>query len=91
MQGAGLGPLPTLLLLIAGVLGSIVAWGFLVRAAIAFGRAAVSSQPVAWAFCAGASLGAIGCLLLGFALVARLGRLLGLGSRRSAAGRRAAR
>ncbi len=71
--------MPTLVLLLVGVVVSVLAWGFLVRAAIDFGHTAKSGQPVAWAFVGGATLGAIGCLLLTLVLLARAGRLLGVG------------
>jgi hypothetical protein len=65
---------------------------FLVRAAILFGQAARDGRGAAWAVCAGATLGAALCLLLGFVLLARGWALLGLRSeytpRRSSGGRR---
>lgn len=77
-----------------GVLLSGVAWAFLVRAAIDFGRAARDGRGAAWAVCGAATLGATACLLLLFVLVARIGRALGVGQReryeprRSSGGRR---
>ncbi len=59
----------------------VVAWGYLVYAAIDFGTAARSgSEGSAWAFMALACLGAIACLFVGLLLVARLMRVLGLTS-----------
>ncbi|PKH37555.1 hypothetical protein CXG46_19135 [Nocardioides alpinus] len=57
----------------------MIAWGYLVYAAIDFGTAArESSAGSTWAFMALASLGAIACLFVGFLLVARLMRALGV-------------
>ena len=59
-----------------GVLLSLLLWVLLVRAAIDFGQAARDGRgAVGWLLTVVASLGAAGCLLLGFVLVARL-RLL---------------
>ena len=51
---------------------------FLVRAAIDFGQLARDGNGAAWAFCAGATLGATLCLLLVFVLGARMWARLGL-------------
>ena len=57
----------------------VVAWGYLVYAAIDFGTAARSgSGGSAWSFMALACLGAIACLFAGLLLVARLMRALGI-------------
>jgi hypothetical protein len=57
----------------------VVAWGYLVYAAIDFGTAARSgSDGSAWSFMALACLGAIACLFVGLLLVARLMRALGI-------------
>ena len=57
----------------------MVAWGYLVYAAIDFGTAARSgSGGSAWSFMALACLGAIACLFVGLLLVARLLRALGI-------------
>ena len=78
----------------------IVAWGYLVYAAIDFGTAARGgSGSSAWALMALACLGAIACLFVGLLLVARLMRALGITSAppaadqppRPAGGKRAAR
>ena len=57
----------------------VVAWGYLVYAAIDFGTAARGgSGTSAWAFMALACLGAMACLFAGLLLVARLMRALGI-------------
>ena len=57
----------------------VVAWGYLVYAAIDFGTAARGgSGGSAWSFMALACLGAIACLFVGLLLVARLMRALGI-------------
>lgn len=87
-------PLPRLGVLVAGILLSGLAWFFLVRAAIDFGNVARGGDSSAWLFLAGASAGAVVCLMLLFTLVARGLVLLGLISDykpRRSAGRRAAR
>ena len=59
----------------------VVAWGYLVYAAIDFGTAARGgSGSSAWAFMALACLGAMACLFVGLLLVARLLRALGVTS-----------
>ena len=93
-QRSGGGELPYLAWIAVGALGCAGAWYFLVRAAIDFGHAALGGRTVAWAFTLGATVGAIACLLLMFALVARLGRVFGLldgSGRKSTGGRRSAR
>ena len=67
------------LLLGAAITLCVVAWGYLVFAAIDFGTAARGgSGSTAWAFMGLASLGAIACLFAGLLLVARLMRALGV-------------
>ena len=56
----------------------VVAWGYLVYAAIDFGTAAREGSSSAWTFMALACLGAIACLFVGLLLVARLMRALGI-------------
>lgn len=56
----------------------VVAWGYLVYAAIDFGTAAREGSSSAWTFLALACLGAIACLFVGLLLVARLMRALGV-------------
>ena len=63
-----------------GALLAVVAWGFLVWAAIDFGQTARGGQTEAWAFLALASIGAVACLFLGLMLVALLLRRLGITS-----------
>ena len=59
---------------------AVVAWGYLVYAAIDFGATARDGNPDAWWFLAVASLGAVACLFVGLMLIARLLRKLGLTS-----------
>ena len=69
---------PALLALCAGVTLCVVAWGYLVKAAIDFGSSARDGRSEAWWFLGLASLGAIACLFVGLMLVARITRRLGL-------------
>jgi len=71
---------PTVLLLALGITGGLVAWGYLVRAAIDFGVEARSGNSDAWLFLGLASLGAVACLFIGLMLVARVLRELGITS-----------
>ena len=59
---------------------AVVAWGYLVYAAIDFGATARDGNPDAWWILAVASLGAMACLFVGLMLIARLLRHLGLTS-----------
>lgn len=86
--------LPQQTALVLGAAAGGVAWFFLVRAAIDFGRVARSGDGAAWTFTGAATLGATVCLLLVFVLGARLLVSVGLISEykpRRAAGRRTAR
>lgn len=56
----------------------MVAWGYLVYAAIDFGATARSGNSQAWFFLVLASLGAVACLFIGLMLVSRLLRRLGI-------------
>lgn len=56
---------------------AVVAWGYLVYAAIDFGSAARGGDAQGWIFLAVASLGAVACLFVGLMLLARLLRRLG--------------
>jgi len=56
----------------------VVAWGYLVYAAIDFGTAAREGSSSAWTYMGLACLGAIACLFVGLLLVARLMRALGI-------------
>lgn len=71
---------PGLLGLAAGVTLAVVAWGYLVYAAIDFGASARGGDQEAWYFLALASLGAVACLFIGLMLVSRLLRRLGITS-----------
>lgn len=69
---------PVLLALALGVTASVVAWGYLVVAAIDFGAAARNGDGTAWWFLALAALGAVACLFVALILLARIGRAIGL-------------
>lgn len=71
---------PALLLLALGITACVVAWGYLVYAAIDFGSTARGGNSTAWWFLALAALGAVACLFVGLMLVARVSRRLGLTS-----------
>lgn len=71
---------PALLLLSLGITACIVAWGYLVYAAIDFGSTARGGDDEAWWFLGVASVGAVACLFVGLMLVARLLRRLGITS-----------
>lgn len=84
-----------LVAMLAGVVATVVAWVFLVRAAIDFGASARAGTPGAWAFLGLAGLGAIACLFLALMLLTWTARALGLvrgtSAPRTPGGRRAAR
>ncbi|GAA4376513.1 hypothetical protein GCM10023146_32120 [Nocardioides caricicola] len=61
-----------------GVTACIVAWGYLVWAAIDFGSSARSGNSTAWWFLATASVGAVACLFVGLMLIAAISRRLGI-------------
>ena len=68
-----------MLFLGAAITVCVIAWGYLVYAAIDFGTAArEGSGGATWAFMGLASLGAIACLFVGLLLVTRLMRSLGI-------------
>ncbi|WP_134767178.1 hypothetical protein [Nocardioides sp. 1609] len=69
---------PALLALALGVTLAVVAWGYLVYAAIDFGTSARGGDSTAWWFLALAALGAVACLFLGLVLVTRISRAIGL-------------
>jgi hypothetical protein len=69
---------PVLLLMALGVTGSVVAWGYLVIAAIDFGGSARKGDTAAWWYLALASLGGVACLFLGLILISRTTRILGI-------------
>lgn len=67
-----------LALLALGVTLAVVAWGYLVFAAIDFGTSARGGDSAAWGFLALAAVGAVACLFVGLMLLARLLRALGI-------------
>ena len=70
---------PVLLVLAIGITLCVVAWGYLVYAAIDFGSAARhDDETAAWWYLGVAGIGAVACLFLGFMLVARFARAMGL-------------
>lgn len=78
----------------------MVAWGYLVYAAIDFGSSARAGNTTAWLLLLLAAAGAATCLFVGLMLVARLGAALGISrppqddeesAQRPVGGRRAAR
>ncbi|MDH2414731.1 hypothetical protein [Nocardioides sp. CER19] len=60
-----------------GITVALVAWGYLVWAAIDFGSDARGGDGRAWWFLGLAALGAVACLFVGLILVTRLVRTLG--------------
>lgn len=76
---ASRGPSPAALAICVGITVCVIAWGYLVYAAIDFGTAGRGgSGSSAWLFMGLACLGAIACLFVGLMLVARLSRTLGI-------------
>jgi hypothetical protein len=71
---------PSLLLYAAGITFCVIAWGYLVTAAIDFGSSARGGRTEAWLFLAVACIGAAACLFAGLMLGARLLRGLGVTS-----------
>ena len=67
---------PVLLILALSVTILMVAWGYLVKAAIDFGVSARGGESSAWLFLGLASLGAVACLFVGLILVAKVIRRL---------------
>lgn len=80
-----------------GVTLAVIAWGYLVWAAIDFGSTARGGDGRAWWFLGLAAVGAVACLFVGLMLVARLARTVGAGpatpspAPRGGGGKRAAR
>ena len=69
---------PVLLVLALGITFSVVAWGYLVYAAIDFGSTARHDEDSqAWWYLGIAAVGAVACLFLGFMLIARFSRAIG--------------
>lgn len=66
------------LLLCLGVTLCVVAWGYLVKAAIDFGTSARGGESQAWAFLGLACLGAAACLFVGLILIGKLLRAAGI-------------
>ena len=66
--------------LAVGITLCVVAWGYLVKAAIDFGTTARGGESQAWTYLGLASLGAVACLFIGLMLIARIGRALGWSS-----------
>jgi hypothetical protein len=71
---------PALLLLALAITVCVVAWGYLVYAAIDFGGSAREGDSDAWWFLGIASVGAVACLFIGLMLIVRLARAIGLTS-----------
>lgn len=72
---------PDLLALAIGITFALVAWGYLVIAAIDFGaEARHDGKANAWLFLAVASVGGMLCLFLAFMLAVRLSRAIGISS-----------
>ncbi|MCW2797182.1 MAG: hypothetical protein JWM79_2679 [Nocardioides sp.] len=71
---------PGLLGLSLGVTLAVVAWGYLVYAAIDFGAQARGGQDNAWWFLGMAAVGAVACLFIGLMLIVWLLRALGITS-----------
>ena len=69
-----------LLALALGTTLCLVAWGYLVWAAIDFGRKGRGGDSSAWTYLGLASLGAIACLFLGLLLVVRVLKILRVAS-----------
>lgn len=69
---------PVLLLLALGITACVVAWGYLVYAAIDFGGEARDGREDAWVWLGVAAVGAAACLFIGLMLIARLSRAIGL-------------
>ena len=72
---------PALLLLAVGITLSVVAWGYLVYAAIDFGGEARNGDDESWYWVGIAAVGAAACLFVGLMLIARLSRALGITER----------
>lgn len=68
-----------LLVLALGITLCVVAWGYLVYAAIDFGSTARhDGKDEAWWYLGISSVGAVACLFLGFMLLVRFTRAIGL-------------
>ncbi len=71
-------PAWSLLLLALGITACVVAWGYLVYAAVDFGGEARDGRDEAWTYLAVAAVGAAACLFIALMLIARLSRAIGL-------------
>ena len=60
------------------MIACVVAWGYLVWAAIDFGSTARGGDGRAWWFLVLAAIGAVACLFVGLMLLTRIGQELGL-------------
>jgi hypothetical protein len=69
---------PASLLLTVGVTAGVIAWGYLVKAAIDFGIQARSGTSGAWLYLGLASFGAVACLFVGLMMISRLLREVGI-------------
>lgn len=69
---------PVLLVYAVFVTLAVVAWGYLVVAAVDFGQSARDGDSGSWWFLALAAAGAVACLFIGLILVARALRVLGM-------------
>ncbi len=69
---------PALLLLALGMTVAVVAWGYLVYAAIEFGGEARDGRSEAWWWLGVAAVGAAACLFVGLMLIARFTRAVGI-------------
>ena len=69
---------PALLLLALGMTVAVVAWGYLVYAAIEFGGEARDGRSEAWWWLGVAAVGAAACLFIGLMLIARFTRAVGI-------------
>ena len=67
-----------LLLLALGITVCVVAWGYLVYAAVDFGGEARDGRDEAWRYLGVAAVGAAACLFIALMLIARLSRAIGL-------------
>lgn len=65
-----------MLALAAGVTATVVAWGFLVFAAIDFGRTAREDNGGDWVLMGLATLGAVACMFLAIVLAAQMQSLM---------------
>lgn len=69
---------PVLLFLAIGITLAVVAWGYLVYAAIDFGSTArKDGDDQAWFYLGVCAVGAVACLFLGLMLVVRFSRAIG--------------